>query len=352
MGTVMTELGAGPDRPAPHTRLLVGAAVLAVALLAIVFVGLAAWGSTQDLADVREDRATARGPTLTADLLNSLQNERNYAATYILGAENVLVLPVDSMDAATAATDQALSAMRSYVERQGGDVADAYGPTLDGIVASLAELRQLVSAFTGERNQSQTAVTEPLYLGYTAFVDDLLAVADSLVLGIDDSELRQGAQLRLLATAQPELLGRITRRLLLAGVGPGGAVDTPNEVASIAADEAELEANETEIESLATGAYEDVTGTQADAAALSEFLSLVDSSTQGGLVPVGDVLAAMGTGPGLPEHYAAMNDAAETRLADRARDIEHEAESRRLLWFVLAGVSAAAVVLALVVLVR
>lgn len=348
----MTERGAEPERPESRAR-LVAAMLLVLTLVATVFVGLAAWGATRDLADVREDVDTTAGPTLAADLLNSLQDERNYASVYILGFENALAMPVDSMEEATAATDEALAAFRSEVERQGGDLADTYQQMLDGIDDPLADLRQTVADYTGPRSQNQTAVSEPIYLGYTTLIEDLLGAGESLVLGIDDPELRQGAQLRLLATAQPTLLGRIVRELMLAGVGPGGRIDTPEEVATVAADKAELEANEAEIASLATGPYADVAGDQEGGDALSEFLTVVDSSVEGGLVPVAEVISATGRGTsGLAEHYAAMSDAAETKLVDRADDIEAEAESRRLLWFVLAGASAAAVVVALVVLVR
>lgn len=80
---------------------------------------------------------------------------------------------------------------------------------------------------------------------------------------------------------------------------------------------------------------------------------MVDTSVEGGPVPLAEVLSALGSPTSnLSEHNAAMSDAVKTTLAERADDIEHEAESRRLLWFVLAGASAAAVVLALVVLVR
>jgi hypothetical protein len=351
MGTVMTELGARPEPPASRGRLVVAAVLLVLTLLATVFVGLAAWGATQDLADVQEDVDTMAGPALASDLVIGLQDERNYAAMYMLGVENALVLPVDSMDEATAATDQALAAFRSHVERQGGDLADAYGPVLGGIDDSLADLRQSVGEVTGERSVRQRSVSDPIYDGYTTLVEDLLGAGDSMALAIDDPELRQGTQLRTLATAQPALVGRLGRVLVLAGVGPGGSIDTPEEVAALAANEAELEANEAEIVSLTTGAYEDAAGDAEQAEALSEFLTVVDSSTQGAVVPIGEVLVAMGDS-GLPQHYAAMSDAVKTQLADRADDIEHEAESRRLLWFVLAGASAAAVVLALVVLVR
>jgi Nitrate and nitrite sensing len=353
MGTVMTELGARPEPPASRGRLVVAAVLLVLTLLASVFVGLAAWGATQDLADVREDVDTMAGPALATDLVIGLQDERNYAAIYILGAENALVLPVDSMDEATGNTDQALAAFRSQVERQGGDLADAYGPVLGGIDDSLADLRQSVGEVTGERSVRQRSVSDRIYDGYTTLVEDLLGAGDSMALAIDDPELRQGAQLRTLATAQPELVGRIARELVFAGVGPGGSVDTAEEVATISADKAELEANEAEIENLATGVYEEVAGDQEDGAALSEFLDVVDTSVEGGPVPLAEVLSALGSPTSnLSEHNAAMSDAVKTTLAERADDIEHQAESRRLLWFVLAGASAAAVVLALVVLVR
>jgi Nitrate and nitrite sensing len=353
MGTVMTERGAASERPEPRGRLVVVAVLLALTLLATVFVGLAAWEATQDLADVREDLDTTNGSALAADLINGLQDERNYAALYILGAENALELRVHSMEEATAATDEALAAFRSHVERQGGDLADAYGQVLDGIDGPLAGLRQSVSDFTRERSQTQTEVSDRIHDGYTTLVEDLLGAGQSLVLGIDDSELRQGAQLRLLATTQPTLVGRVGRELLLAGVSPGGRVDTADDVATISAGKAELEANEVEIESLATGAYEDVAGARDAPGALSEFLDMVDTSTEGGVVvPIAELVSEIGTTTGLPQHYAAMSDAVETTLADRADDMEHEAETRRLLWFVLAGASAVAVAVALVVLVR
>lgn len=329
------------------------AVLLAMSLLATVFVGLAAWGATQDLADVREDLDTMAGPALASDLVTGLQDERNYAAGYILGFENALELPVDSMDEATGATDDALAALRSQVERRGGDLAAAYGEVLGGIDGSLADLRQTVDGISGERGQNLTSVSEPLYAGYSTLIDNLMDAGDSMALAIDDSELSRGVRLHQLALAQPALVAYIQRGLVLAGVGPGGSVDTAEEVASIAAYRAELEANETEIASLATGTYADVAVNRQDAAALSEYLDVVDSSIQGGVVPITEVLTATSTNGALTQHYAAMSDAVKSTLAERADDLEQEAKSRRLLWFALAGASLAAVAAALlVVLVR
>lgn len=329
------------------------AVLLAMSLLATVFVGLAAWGATQDLADVREDLDTMAGPALASDLVTGLQDERNYAAGYILGFENALELPVDSMDEATGATDDALAALRSQVERRGGDLAAAYGEVLGGIDGSLADLRQTVDGISGERGQNLTSVSEPLYAGYSTLIDNLMGAGDSMALAIDDSELSRGVRLHQLALAQPALVAYIQRGLVLAGVGPGGSVDTAEEVASISAYKAELEANETEIASLATGTYADAAVNRQDAAALSEYLDVVDSSIQGGVVPIAEVLTATSTNGALTQHYAAMSDAVKSTLAERADDLEQEAKSRRLLWFALAGASLAAVAAALlVVLVR
>jgi hypothetical protein len=349
MGTVMTELGARPEPPASRGRLVMAAVLLAMSLLATVFVGLAAWGATRDLADVREDLDTMAGPALASDLVTGLQDERNYAASYILGFENALELPVDSMDEATGATDDALAALRSRVELRGGDLAAAYGEVLGRIDGSLAGLRQTVDGISGERGQNLASVSEPLYAGYSTLIDDLMDAGDSMALAIDDSELSRGVRLHQLALAQPALVGYIQRGLVLAGVGPGGSVDTAEEVASISAYRAELEANETEIESLATGMYADAAGNRQHAAALSDYLDVVDSSIQGGVVPITEVLTATSANGELSQHYAAMSDAVKRTLAERADDLEQEARSRRLLWFVLAGASLAAVAAALVV---
>src|SRR5262245_45541994 len=349
MGTVMTELGARPEPPASRGRLAIAAVLLAMTLLATVFVGLAAWGSTQDLADVRADLDTMAGPSLASDLVTGLQDERNYGAVYILGFENALELPVQSMDEATAATDEALAALRSNVVRQGGDVAAAYGEVLGGIDESLSDLRLIVDGVTGERGQNLTPMSEPLYIGYSTLIDHLMHAGDSMALAIDDSELSRGVRLHQLAVAQPELVGRIQRGLLLAGVGPGGSVDTAEEVASIAAYMAELEANEAEITGLATGIYDDAAAGPQGVAALSDYRDLVASSIHGGPVPLGEVIAATGPNGELTEQYAAVSDAVRTSLAERADDLEQEAESRRLLWFVLAGASLAGVAAALVV---
>jgi Nitrate and nitrite sensing len=328
----------------------VPAVLLAMTLVATAFAALIAWGANQDLADVREDLDTMGGPTLASTLVDSLQDERNYATIYILGFENALQLDVQSLDEGIAATDEALAAFRSEVQRRGGDLAEAYGPVLDRIDDPLADVRQSAGSVTGERGQNQTAVSEPIYAEYTTLVDDLLDAGDSMALAIDDPELSQGVRLAHLAIAQPALLGNVLRQLLLAGVEPGGAgIDTAEEVATISATQAELEANETEIASLATGIYGDVAADREDDAALSELSGVIAASREGGVVPIAEVVT---TATDLPERYAAMHDAVRTVLSDRADELENEAQARRLLWFVLTAASAAAVAVALVVLVR
>ncbi len=148
------------------------------------------------------------------------------------------------------------------------------------------------------------------------------------------------------------LVGRIGRQLLLAGVAPGGRVSTPEQIAAIAADKAELLANEAEIESLATGPYEDVAVDPAGADSMSEFLAVVDESIEGATVNLSAVTSSLGRTGGPAERYGAMQDTVQAKLADRAADLRHEAETRRTLWFVLAGAAAVAAAVTLVVLVR
>jgi hypothetical protein len=351
MGTVMTD-APGSERAGQRARLVIAAVLLAMMLVATAFAALVAWDASRDLTDVREDVDTLVGPTRALQLVGALQDERTYAATYLLGIENAIEQPVDSIDEATAATDEALAAFRSDVAGRGGDLADAYGPVLSGIDDPLTGLRESVGAVTGPRSLNQNEATQPIYAGYMTIIDELLGAGDSMALDIDDPELRQGTQLLNRAFAQPELVVRIGRQLVLAGVAPGGRVSTPEQIAAIAADKAELLANEAEIESLATGSYEDVAVDRAGADTMSEFLAVVDESIEGATVNLAAVTTSLGRTGGPAERYGTMQDTVQAKLADRAADLRHEAETRRTLWFALAGAAAVAAAVTLVVLVR
>jgi hypothetical protein len=332
--------------------LVVGGVLLAMLLVAAAFAVVAAIGAFDDLAGARRDVATAGGPAKAEDLITALQAERNYAATYLLGMEGALDLGVDSLEEATGATDDALAAFRSEVERAGGALTEVYTPVLDDLDAPLADLRQSVGAAGGPRDISRQAVVDPIFDGYTAQVDALQAAGGAMALEIDDADLRQGAQLMNLATAQRGLVGRLGRELLLAGVSEGGTLDTPDEITPVARDDAALMSNEVELTRLAdVSDYSDAAAELADTSSMTEFSSLVQASLQGEPIPLTEVTEMVPRGD-VVQRYAAFEAAVQTRFDARADDIQHEAELRRLLWIGLAAAAGVCLAITLAVLIR
>jgi hypothetical protein len=333
--------------------LVIGGVLLAMLLVAAAFAVVAAIGAFDDLASARRDVATAGGLGKADDLIAALQAERAYSALYLLGSEDFVDVGVDSLEEATGATDEALAAFRSEVERAGGALTEVYTPVLSDLDAPLADLRQRVATWTGPRDMSQRAVVDdPIYTGYTGQLDALAAAGDALVLEIDDTGLRQGAQMLNLASDQRDLVTRLGRELVLAGASEGGALDTPDEITPVARDNAALMSNEVELTRLAdVSDYSDAAAELADTSSMSELSSLVQASVQGEPIPLIEVTEMVPRGD-LVQRYAAFEAAVQTRFDARADDIQHEAELRRLLWIGLAAAAGVCLAITLVVLVR
>jgi hypothetical protein len=321
-------------------------------LVAAAFAVVAAVGAFDDLASARRDVATAGGSGRAEDLIAALQTERGYSASYLLGLDGAMDLGVDSLEAATGATDEALAAFRTEVERAGGALTEVYTPVVSDLDAPLADLRQSVAAVSGPRDIDQQAVVDPIYAGYTSQLDALQAAGDAMALEIDDAGLRQGAQLLNLASAQRGLVERLGRELLLAGVSTDGSLDTPDEITLVARDHAALVFNEAELTRLSNvGDYSDAAVDLANTSSIAEFSSLVEASLAGGPIRVTEVTEMVPRGD-VAQRYAAFEADVQTTFDARADEIQHEAETRRLLWMGLAAAAGVCLAITLVVLVR
>jgi Nitrate and nitrite sensing len=341
-----------PPRPVSRAPLVVGGVLLAMLLVAAAFAVVAAIGAFDDLASARRDVATAGGSDKADDLIAALQAERAYSALYLLGSEDVVDVGVDSLEEATGATDEALAAFRSEIGRAGGALTEVYTPVLSDLDAPLADLRQRVAAWSGPRDMSQRVVDDPIYAGYTSQLDALAAAGDALVLEIDDTGLREGAQMLNLASDQRDLVTRLGRELVLAGVSEGGALDTPDEITPVARDRAALMSNEVALTQLAdVSDYPDAAAALADQSSMTELSSLVQASLEGEPIPLSEVTAMVPRGD-VVQRYAAFEVAVQTRFDARADDIQQEAELRRLLWIGLAAAAGVCLAITLVVLVR
>jgi hypothetical protein len=334
-------------RPAVRVSAVLGGA-LAVALL----VGAggsckAGLGAADDLARAREDAARADTSGLARDVLYRLEDERGYMSMYMVGAENVLVQPVGSVAEASAATDDALAALRASVEHTGGDVADTYGPALAGIDAELAGLRGVVNGLTGPRGQDQQAATNPVWDGYSSLIDGVLTADLDFTTTLRNADAAQGGQLIDVALRQRELKGRIIRQLLEAGVGPGGR-PTADQATALTRDRAALVESDVRLAGLGTGDYRAPAMALAAAQPVDTLATQVDDALAGPVVNVGAVLESSPR----DDPYPDFEHSVEGTLAGALADSRHEAETQRLVWFGLAAAALLGLAVTLVVLRR
>ena len=139
------------------------AAALAIPITALLLVSLLEVIQSAKASDEIQEQTTLAETSIgPGGLITVLQNERNYGAVWLLGSENALQLPVSSFEEAVADTDASLAQFQQEIDQLGGSVKETYQPSVDKINANLADLRNIVTSYTGERGQNNTATSEPL----------------------------------------------------------------------------------------------------------------------------------------------------------------------------------------------
>jgi len=174
------------------------AATLAVPLVALAtFAALQVRDAYNRSDQVRLQAGVATSATGPAGALSALENERDYEALRVIGAQN-LVAPKDTKYSAqvTATTDVALGNFRLLLGQAGGVAAGNYRSTLSQVSAGLVGLRQ-----KAENNASKNETPDKakqagvIFDGYTRLIDRILDADQRSSASIDDAELRSGAEL-------------------------------------------------------------------------------------------------------------------------------------------------------------
>jgi signal transduction histidine kinase len=324
------------------------AAALAIPITALLLVSMLEVVQSAKASDeIEEQTALAEASIGPGGLINVLQNERNYGAVWLLGFENALQLPVSSFEEATADTDASIAAFRDEIDKLGGSVKATYQPALDLINANLSDLRNIVTSYTGERGQNNTATSEPLYLGYIDLIDEMFQANGQVALAVDDSTLRRGVELTDLASRQIENAGRIIRIFLLAGVGPGGTLDTPQEIGDAAGLVGQYDANLNAVHQLAVGRYEAPATKALNEIAESGFVDLAHSGlADAGQAPVNIPAFTASVSREDDEGWNGFRTAVNERIEDRAAELREEAARSQRLYL---GLAVVAIIVALLV---
>jgi signal transduction histidine kinase len=323
------------------------AAALAVPLVALTVVaGLEVVTSVGEARAVRRQTDLATASIGPSGLINALQNERNFTGLWLLGAEDVVDLPVDSLEEARTATDTAREAFTREVEAKGGDVERIYRPSLRALDV-LAGLRSQVDAYTGPKVVTEfNQVAEDTFLGYSDLVSDLSDQNSILSAEVEDHQLRRGVQLIDQSAREVDLIAQMVRLALLGSVTGDGRIASTDEIAEFADAVDQTLSLHSRILDLATGRY----------ARAGEKLRVESDAT--GLMPMGPEIVRTGT-VDIPrlldavsirddESYYGFISAVSSQLQTRARELNDAAQARSRWYVVAAALVVAAAVGAIV----
>src|SRR4029453_775151 len=335
--------GRSVARRIPIRRKLAAALAIPIAALLVV-AGLEVLQSTRDADEVKEQTDLATASVGPSGVISALQDERNYASLWLLGQEGNVEVPVENFDQAKQATDAAIESFRADVESKGVEVAEAYGPALEAL-DGLAELRQQVDTYEGERDLQNTDYSDPNFLGYTEIVTGLFEANTQVALTIDDPVLRRGAGRADLAPRPADVIARTIRSLLLAGVTGNGQLNESTEIAEASGLFSQVLANDAQAHSLAAGVYEPAARRlRADNDAMG-FIPLAAKTSDETPCPLAVVAILNTVDVDKNSGWYGFRSRVEDVLVDRADDLNAAAERMQMWFIVLAVVSVGVAVL-------
>jgi signal transduction histidine kinase len=316
---------------------LVGA--LAVPLVALVIVtALEVYQSADEARDVRDQSALAEASIGPASLLSRLEDERNAAGVYLLGAEDAFALPVEDNAQARAATDQAVADFREQVQSLGGEVEAAYGPALDAM-SGIGELRNRIESFDGARNFANIEPTIEMFDAYGPFMAPFFEANKRVALAIDNPELRRGAELVDLSSRQTDLIAQLTRDLLLAVIGGDNKLNQPAEVSAVAGRLGQLDTNKDLINTKATGDYAFLAGSLFHSQEIRLFPKVVEEALETGNPDVDGVIRYSAGEDPETYGYTVFRTGVTDELTSTADDLESTAADRQRAYVVLAALA-------------
>ncbi|HET6664723.1 MAG TPA: ATP-binding protein, partial [Acidimicrobiales bacterium] len=308
-------------------------------LVALVIVtALEVYQSADEAREVRDQSALAEASIGPASLLSRLEDERNAAGVYLLGAEDAFALPVEDNAQARAATDQAVADFREQVQSLGGEVEAAYGPALDAM-SGIGELRNRIDSFDGARNFANIEPTIELFDAYGPFMAPFFEANKRVALAIDNPELRRGAELVDLSSRQTDLIAQLTRDLLLAVIGGDNKLNQPAEVSAVAGRLGQLETNKDLINTKATGDYAFLAGSLFHSQEIRLFPKVVEEALETGNPDIDGVIRYSAGEDPETYGYTVFRTGVTDELTSTADDLESTAADRQRAYVVLAALA-------------
>jgi signal transduction histidine kinase len=319
---------------------------LAVPLIALLTVTVfEAFKSSQEAHDIREQAELAKAATGPNGVFTALQNERNRSAANLIGFDqSKLKLPVETVEQARSELDDSLGKFEELIGSQGDSVMVTYQPAFDKL-KDVAAIRSDVDAYPGPYESSDpndSAIADEVFVRYSDVIDELLKANTKVALAIDDPELRRGADLSHMATRQLDLVARLVRTYLQAGINEDFKLLDRDELREAGGLYGQAKENGDDIVDLATGDY------QAAGTRLKEFNDslgfmevIAPEVLRTGVIPIAELLDVVSV-PN-DESYYGFRERVKGVLETKADDLAADADRKRgVFWGLAIGTMAAA----------
>jgi signal transduction histidine kinase len=325
-----------------HTKLAAALAIPLIALVAVAVVEVIKIGRDAD--EVRQQVAVVKAATGPDGLFNALQDERNRAASYMVGLGNEIIeLPCVENAACRDETDRSLEQFRNQIESQSSEIQEAYA-TAFAELERIPQLREFVDNDPGPYDIATNLDDgETVFLGYSDIVDALLEANAGIALTIDDPNLRRGVELSYLASRTTDDIAHTVERTL--NSVPKGGLSEPDRIAVVAGWFGQSERGYFNLQQLATGDYAAIGQKLFEESEALGFRDLIPQLIDGSAaIDINGLLATVS--PGRDESYygfrTSVREIVETKADNLATDAERQARLFQALAVAAIGVAALA----------
>jgi len=308
------------------------AAPLVMLLVVLVVEGADTSREAREQLDQTELATAAVGPT---GLMSALQDERNWAATALVGQEVTIDMPVEGYEGTRGVTDQAIAEFRNEVETKGGAVADAYQPALD-VLVDLEQIRADIDVDETPRTLDDNGhFSNNIFQRYGNVIAAFHQGNARVALALDDRDLRQGAELVDATSRQSETSVQLEAAIIRAVLPPDLAItrDEIREISDFADTFRRLS------QAIATGARGPYRGL-VEAAGLAQWdervLAAADDAVQRKTVDVNGMLNIASEQERAGQSWFDLQDAAAEQLRTQADEAAAAARERVRLFQALA----------------
>jgi signal transduction histidine kinase len=322
-----------------RTKLALALAIPLAALVAVA--GFEVVDAHQQVTKARSEAELVDGSLGPGSLVVDLQNERNRAAINLIGLGAAAKLAVKDNPEARSFTDPAAQDFAIETGSRGPVVKAAFDPAWTAY-QDLEGLRADIDAYHGPMDSTNVKFADSVFQRYTTIIEAFFDGTSQVALNVDDSALRNGAEIVDATTRQSEMRARIVRDIVQATIT--GHLDDVEVRQGVAALFDRSRGFDDTIRTNSSGPYAGVADETFAEAGVQSFNRQIESYLAGDGVEIDPLLTAVASDPTIG--YTGLRAKAADLLAAESDRLQDEAAAREQLFV---GIAIGGLLVALVV---